>query len=119
MEKQMTIFDVFEDMDRKREGKTIYADCLDEDYFFDPTNGNRLGDMYVVCMHTKQKLFIVTIKLNDQGLIRFNYSAIDGYWQGGHVTSHIINVKKSIRSLVDAERKDRKIDINKPLELGG
>ena len=113
MEKQLTIFDVFAEMDKKQEGTTIYQDCLDADYFFEPSKGNKRGEMYVVCIHTKKKLFLVTIKLSNQGLINFSYSALDGYWKGTHMTSDINEVKKSIRNLVDDERTD--LQIKKPL----
>ena len=110
MEKQLTIFDVFSEMDAKKENvSSLYTDCAADDYHFEVNDKKAKYFMTVVCNLSDVKLLLVSINLNDKGMINFEYSAVDNYWQGSYVTPDISDVKKSIRNLVDDIRKDLNI----------
>lgn len=118
MEKQLTIFDVFADMDASNEVKTtnIYDDFLADDYCFEKSkkeNARMHDEMIVTCNQTNKRLFQVTIKYNQKGMLSFAYNAMDNYWGGSYTTFDADEVRESIRNLVDDERTD--LQIEKPL----
>lgn len=118
MEKQLTIFDVFADMDALDEVKTtnIYDGFSADDYRFEEIekeNSRMHDEMVVVCNQSNKRLFQVTIKYNQQGMLSFAYNAMDSYWGGRYTTGDADDIRKSIRGLVDDERSDRQI--KKPL----
>lgn len=121
MEKQLTIFDVFAEMDmnmdvEKDGDKNVYDDFLGADYRFEKNkkmNARMRDEMIVVCNQTNKHLFQITIKYNQLGMLSFAYNAMDNYWGGSYTTGDADDARKSIRRLVDDERSDRQI--KKPL----
>lgn len=119
LETQLTIFDVFADMDA--EVHSIYDDFLADDYHFQESNKKTALEMFVVCKVTAKKLFQINISFNKQGMYLFSYKAMDSYWSGNYTTSRMDEIRKSIRKLVDDERSDRGIvigDTKKRLNWG-
>lgn len=111
MQKQMTIFDIFDDMDAEESGvKNIYDDYLASDYRFEKNKDKSPGlrnEMYVVCNRKNKKLFQVTIDYNEQGMLRFSYNSMNNYWGGVYSTNDPQEIRRSIRRLVDDERSEQ------------
>lgn len=105
MEQQLTIFDVFREMD-ETEGKEIslYERCSVPGIRFQELTGaiaKRHKGMNFKCVthgKTRKKLFLISIEEveREENKISFHYQALDGYWGGNYGTDDVELIKRSI-----------------------
>lgn len=109
MEQQLTIFDIFREMDAS-DGKEIslYERCSIPGIQFQElteTLAKRNKDMNFKCVvheKTRKKLFLINLEEQPErkkNKISFFYQALDGYWGGNYGTDDIDMIKGSILRL--------------------
>ena len=106
MEQQLTIFDIFREMDASEEKKIgVYERCSIPGIQFQElteTMGKRHKDMNFKCVvheKTRRKLFLISLEEHPErkkNKFSFFYQALDGYWGGNYGTDDIDMIKGSI-----------------------
>ena len=112
MEQQLTIFDVFKEMDAS-ETLRIYENCKIPGVDFVECGIPSLkgiSEVVVVDAESRIHLFGITVKLQADGCIHFSYSAKDRYWNGNYITKDWAEIKRSIANLVADIRKEWQVD---------
>lgn len=109
MEQQLTIFDVFNEMDHVEDKEmSLYEKCAIPGLVYEDLKGNikerHKGMNYkmVVLEKPRKRLFLMSIEEHmerPKNKISFYYEAINGYWGGNYGTDDSDMIKGSIARL--------------------